>query len=178
MVGEVSRDIVTPRALDRPAVMGKLPAHGDFIARGLDHALRERIDRWLSGWLTLARARLGDDFESAFCAAAPWLFEGVGAHAVLIPSVDGAGRLFPLIALTDPAYPTQAIYDQLIEAIELGLSGDKLITRLAAIAPQPAGSARRGSNAAGCWFLPEGAEQLLPPPDEAEGWAEVREVFA
>ena len=35
----------------RPAaawLFGKIPAHGDFISRGLDHATHELLDDWLS----------------------------------------------------------------------------------------------------------------------------------
>lgn len=173
MVGEMSRDIVTSGTLDRPAVMGKLPAHGDFITRGLDHRLRDRLDRWLSAWVNLAREQLGEAFEPAWCAAAPWLFEGAQAHAVLMPSMDAAGRLFPVLALADAGCATQAIYDHVIAAIEQGLDGDGLIARLEAIAPVAPDEAR----SEGRWFLPDGAQQILPPPGAAPGWDEAKEVF-
>ena len=54
-------------------VFGKLPAHGDFVSRGLSDAAREAWD----SWATAALERLRDghpDFEDAHDAAAPWRF--------------------------------------------------------------------------------------------------------
>jgi type VI secretion system protein ImpM len=75
-------------------IFGKLPAHGDFIARGWSVAERETFDAWLSTSLAEAREALGDDFETCFDSAPPWRC-AVPAGA-MAPSQDGAGRRFPL----------------------------------------------------------------------------------
>ena len=85
-------------------VFGKLPAHGDFVSRGLSDAAREAWD----SWATAALERLRDghpDFEDAHDAAAPWRFVagpstlGPGWRAgALAASVDSAGRRFIVAA--------------------------------------------------------------------------------
>lgn len=73
---------------------GKLPAHGDFVARGLPVGARQVLDRWLTQVLRL-------------CGPAPedWPPGGLRAliaHAgapmalLILPSRDAAGREFPL----------------------------------------------------------------------------------
>ena len=80
-------------------VLGKLPSHGDFIARGATAAEREAIDTWLSGSMAIARQELGHRFDQAFDRAPPWQFafrEGDSTAGALAASVDSAGRRFPL----------------------------------------------------------------------------------
>lgn len=88
-------------AARRVTLFGKLPAHGDFVARGLAAAEREELDRWLSGALADARGVLGDRFEAIYDQAPPWRFaarDEAGWHAgAMAPSVDGVGRRFPLL---------------------------------------------------------------------------------
>ena len=85
-------------------LFGKLPRHGDFVARGLDSAARQAWDDWASTGLLRARAAMADSFEDAHDAAPPWRFIGrpqgfgeawmVGA---LAPSMDAAGRRFVIM---------------------------------------------------------------------------------
>jgi len=77
-------------------IFGKLPAHGDFVARGIGAAEREALDAWLSGEMLAARAALGGDFEERYDRAPPWRFAGPDGAGVLVASVDGVGRRFPL----------------------------------------------------------------------------------
>jgi type VI secretion system protein ImpM len=92
----------------RPFLFGKLPAHGDFVARGLDATARDAWDLRASAVLQTARERLGDDFEALHDCAPPWRFvcgpsslgEGWRAGA-LAPSVDGAGRRFFIVLGVD-----------------------------------------------------------------------------
>lgn len=84
---------------------GKLPAHGDFVARGLSGAERKTWDAWASASLEEARRDLGDIFETRFEAAAPWRFAfGPGRFAdawvagALTPSIDRSGRHFVIVA--------------------------------------------------------------------------------
>lgn len=77
-------------------LFGKLPAHGDFVARGLGAAEREALDAWLSAEMLAAREKLGLDFEDRYDRAPPWRFAGPDGAGVLVASVDGVGRRFPL----------------------------------------------------------------------------------
>jgi len=90
------------------ALFGKLPAHGDFICRGLDNAVRDAWDEWASAGLAEAEASLGEGFAEAHDIAPPWCFisgpgplgEGwrVGAFA---PSADSAGRRFVIVVAVE-----------------------------------------------------------------------------
>ena len=153
-------------------MFGKLPAHGDFISRGIAGDLRAAIDQWLSDWLASARAVCGDRFTAAYEGAAPWLFEGPRTTAVLMPSIDAVGRQFPLLVLCAPDRATQQVYDAMIDALVAGNPGDDLRAVLAGLpeaAPNPARQAR--------WFLPEGAEAVLPTPDSVDNWRAVEGCF-
>lgn len=77
-------------------LFGKLPAHGDFVARGLGVAERDALDAWLSREMLAARAALGADFEDLYDRVPPWRFAGPDGAGVLVASVDGVGRRFPL----------------------------------------------------------------------------------
>lgn len=83
-------------------LFGKLPRHGDFVARGIDQAMRDRLDTWLSDAMVAARAALGAEFEAAYDSAPPWRFVRHDAGTqwtggALCPSIDSAGRRFPLL---------------------------------------------------------------------------------
>ncbi|QNQ09573.1 type VI secretion system-associated protein TagF [Sphingomonas alpina] len=86
------------------ALFGKLPAHGDFVARGFTHDQREQIDAWLSPSLAQARADLGEAFADTFDRALPWRCEGNGIAGAVAASQDALGRRFPILLLIgDPA---------------------------------------------------------------------------
>lgn len=150
--------------LEYPAIIGKLPAHGDFIARGVAYKARDGFDLWLSEWMELGREQHGGDFHAVYETAAPWLLESERCTAILMPSIDAVGRLYPILAISDPACLTQHLYDCLIDALQDGLSSDALRDRLRNIPRDGRGEARPG------WFLPEGAEKALPSPDEVSAW--------
>jgi type VI secretion system ImpM family protein len=83
---------------------GKLPAHGDFVARGLGAAERQAWDDWASAGVSQARERLGSGFDAAHDRAQPWRFAfgpgrfGPGRRAgALAASVDAAGRRFLIV---------------------------------------------------------------------------------
>lgn len=88
-------------------VIGKLPFHGDFVARGTTGSERRRFDKWLTASMALARDELGPAFDDSFDAAPPWRFawhEGEWTAGVLAPSADSTGRRFPLlVALSELA---------------------------------------------------------------------------
>lgn len=82
-------------------LFGKLPSQGDFVSRGLDHAMRERIDRWLAAEMAAARAAFAD-FEERYARAPAWTFvdrddEARWGGGALCASVDRVGRHFPLV---------------------------------------------------------------------------------
>ncbi|MFC4294342.1 type VI secretion system-associated protein TagF [Novosphingobium tardum] len=84
-----------------PWLFGKLPAHGDFLVRGVSGPLRDQLDDWLAAALARARARFSDDFDARYLAAPAWLLidrggDGGWRGAALCPSVDAVGRRFPL----------------------------------------------------------------------------------
>lgn len=86
------------------ALFGKLPAHGDFVARGFSHDERARIDAWLSPSLADARDALGGAFIDAFDTALPWHCAGDGIAGAVAASQDALGRRFPILLLAaDPA---------------------------------------------------------------------------
>lgn len=99
----------------RPAgawLFGKLPAHGDFIGRGLSPDLREQLDLWLSADLSRARARFGD-FDERYRLAPPWSFTdrdpaGAWSGGALCLSVDAVGRRFPIMVAIPAAGPGHA----------------------------------------------------------------------
>ena len=95
----------------RALLFGKLPGHGDFIARGLESDEQRSLDAWLSDELMQARAACGDRFEAAFDTARPWRFACAGdgwTAGALAPSTDSAGRRFPLLVAVAGLDPEQA----------------------------------------------------------------------
>ncbi len=97
--------------LDAPTAagfFGKLPARGDFVRAGLPRDFVDSWDGWWQRMLPGSRDRLGEGWTEAWLQAPIWRFAlppGLcGAGAVLglwMPSVDQAGRFFPLtIAMT------------------------------------------------------------------------------
>ena len=82
-------------------LFGKIPAHGDFISRGLDHATHELLDDWLSVEVARARANFAD-FDQRYVQAPPWYFvdvdsAGAWSGGALCLSVDKVGRRFPIL---------------------------------------------------------------------------------
>jgi type VI secretion system protein ImpM len=92
--------LTPPRAF----AFGKLPTHGDFVARGLSPDERDAWDAWSSAGLEEARTALGQDFEVRHDTAHPVRFVfgpgpfGAGWLAgALAPSIDTAGRRFVIV---------------------------------------------------------------------------------
>ena len=82
---------------------GKLPSHGDFIARRVDDLFRQRWDEWLQRSIDESQRALGGAWLDCYLTGPLWRFflcEGVAGAAcfagVLMPSVDRVGRYFPL----------------------------------------------------------------------------------
>lgn len=126
-------------------LFGKLPATGDFVARGLPDAFRARWDAWVTRHL----ARW----------AGPWPEGGLRlrlrsgdrcAVALAVPSRDAAGRTFPLSAiLVLPVAPSVEAAEAWCEgaaplldgAVAGELDADALWAALEALDPPPEGAA-------------------------------------
>jgi type VI secretion system protein ImpM len=92
---------------------GKLPARGDFVRAGLPRDFTDRWDDWLQSVIAGSRTLMGDDWLPAFLEAPVWRFAlppGMcgerAALGLMLPSVDKAGRYFPLTfaALHDESF--------------------------------------------------------------------------
>ena len=135
-----------------PFLFGKLPAHGDFVWRGLTPEAHELWDAWASSEIEAATTGLGDRFETAHDQAMPCRFvAGPGDLApgwragALAPSIDSAGRRFLVVvgfeglAASEAMVLGAAIADRcegvLRRALIEPLSADDAIESLAAVTP-------------------------------------------
>ncbi len=91
---------VTPLAI---GIFGKIPVRGDFVRAGLPRDFVDTWDSWLTTVMSATRQHAGEAWLPAFLEAPIWRFSlpaglcGAGAViGVMIPSVDRAGRYFPL----------------------------------------------------------------------------------
>jgi type VI secretion system protein ImpM len=127
---------------------GKVPAHGDFVRRGMPSSFVGPWDTWLAAGIATAREQLGAQWEAAWDSAPAWRFAlppgacGPDAVAgVMLPSHDQVGRRFPitLAALLPPdaAAPEADWFDALEAAALAGLSGRADADALAAALPLP-----------------------------------------
>ncbi len=93
----MSRELLTDDSRPVAGFFGKLPATGDFVARGLPDAFRRNWDAWISREVAPVQ-RDGLTFPPGGLR-----FRLVsGGHlvaGVILPSEDSAGRLFPLSLL-------------------------------------------------------------------------------
>lgn len=97
-----------------PGWFGKLPNLGDFASRRLPAAFVRRWDQWLQRGLVAARRELGERWQATYLVAPVlrfWLAADVagerGWAGLMMPSVDRAGRHFPL-TLALPLEPLAA----------------------------------------------------------------------
>ena len=86
---------------------GKLPARGDFVRVGLPRDFTDPWDAWLDSMMAGSRFAAGEAWLPAFLEAPIWRFIlGAGvcgprvAAGLTMPSVDKAGRYFPLTFAT------------------------------------------------------------------------------
>jgi type VI secretion system protein ImpM len=82
---------------------GKLPARGDFVRGVLPRDFTDHWDSWLAQAIAGSRQSMGEDWLPAFLEAPVWRFAlsaGLcgdrAALGLMLPSVDRAGRYFPL----------------------------------------------------------------------------------
>ncbi|BCW90488.1 hypothetical protein sos41_36580 [Alphaproteobacteria bacterium SO-S41] len=88
-----------------PWLFGKMPAHGDFISRGLDDETVEAGDCAVAEAIAAASAHWDMQWDDVYVETPVWRFLATpGAlgrdwlTGVFIPSVDAVGRQFPLLA--------------------------------------------------------------------------------
>lgn len=153
---------------------GKLPAHGDFVARGLDEPARAAWDGWASAGLQAARDELGDGFDVAHEEAPAWRFRfgpsrfGAGWRTgAFAPSVDRSGRRFVVVlgvAGAGDEARAQALEDVLYRALGEGLAIDGMVEAAADLAGDD------GVTEALFWTLggPGRAPQSLVAPEPPE----------
>jgi len=117
-------------------LFGKIPAHGDFIARGLAPQMQEALDLWLSAELARARATFAD-FDTRYQTAGPWYFvdrdpTGAWSGGALCPSVDKVGRRFPILVAAPAEGPehADAVGRAAVELIFVALGGGWDATQL------------------------------------------------
>lgn len=92
---------------DLPGWFGKLPGMGDFAQRRLPEQFRQVWDSWLQTGLFDLRGRR-PDWVARYLEGPIWFFvlgpQLVGPQpwlGVMLPSVDSAGRYFPLMLATE-----------------------------------------------------------------------------
>ncbi len=150
---------------------GKLPARGDFVRLGLPRDFVDAWDGWLQRVLPASRDILGEGWLPAWMEAPVWRFAlpaGLcGSDAALglfMPSVDRAGRHFPLtFAATGPVSfdPADAWLDRAeragLAALEHDLAPDALPPLL-----EPPPSAEAGVRGADALWWTDGAPLVAP----------------
>lgn len=133
-------------------MIGKLPFHGDFVARGVSANERHEVDEWLAASMAAAREQFGDRFDEAFDTAPPWRFAWRGERwtaGALAPSVDSAGRRFPLLVARselsqEKVRPAANLCEEAAaDAIAKGWSADELLQAIAETEIAPGASQAR-----------------------------------
>ncbi len=160
-----------------PAVIagfyGKVPARGDFVRSGLPRAFTDPWDDWMRMAIAGSRARMGDDWLAAYLEAPIWRFAlpaglcgGLPVVGSMLPSVDKAGRYFPLTfaALCDRSDSIDTWLDRCedagLSALEQDIAPDAIAERIGQ--PDPALHDRDRTDAASCdsiWWT-EGAPRV------------------
>ena len=134
-------------------LVGKLPAHGDFVSRGMPRSVAAAWDAWCSAGLDAAEAGFGAAFVTRQRAMPPWRFcfdpgliDGHWHVGAILPSRDRADRAFLLVAgarAEAPPVPdaleafTGEVAACCRNAIDAGWSADALHAALEAIAETP-----------------------------------------
>ena len=142
---------------------GKIPSRGDFVRAGLSHLLIDAWDQWLQRLLPLVERQLGDRWADAWQVAPVWRFSLPAGHCgpasvagLWLPSVDRAGRRFPLMIAAEDADPGAGFLDRMEqagrEAIAWDLAPETLHARLCGFAPLDRAPGPAHEGATGCWW--------------------------
>jgi len=163
---------------------GKLPSGGEFISQRLAAAVVEAWDEWLQAGLVESKAALGEAWLDAYLSAPLWRFllpAGVAGDKAMVgmmmPSVDRAGRYFPLtLAVSLPADPALGYcftcagwFAQLeraaLHALDEGVALEEFESGVAGLGPPPAAAMPLSED----WG--DGATRVTLPRDEADPMA-------
>ncbi len=83
-------------------MFGKLPSKRDFVSYNMPRPFLDQWESWLQSAVAASKHALGEKWQEVFLTAPIWRFWfgsqvfGQSAAGVLMPSVDGIGRYFPL----------------------------------------------------------------------------------
>lgn len=109
------------RAAPSVGFYGKIPARGDFVRVGLSTDFASSWDRWLQHVLVEGERRLGPGWPATWRVAPVWRFAlpagqcgGRSVVGLWLPSVDSAGRRFPLTLAVEDA----GLDDTFLDAME------------------------------------------------------------
>lgn len=154
-----------------------MPAHGDFVRRGWSDAAVAALDAWVSPALARCREGLGEEtFADAMRAAPLWhglLPAGLAGpeplRLVMAPSVDRAGRLFPLLLGIEGEgdWADLAVAEALESALYAAIGGRADADGVLAMIPEAPGDV----TGIGGWWM-DRFDPAVPPdasarPDEA-----------
>jgi type VI secretion system protein ImpM len=149
-------------------LFGKLPVHGDFVSRGLPMQEREMLDSWLSAEMAQAKAKLGDDFADSYDAAPPWCFVRKNdndnwAGGALCPSMDSAGRRFPILvaranlSAEEATVAARSCVDLIYDAFATSMTADALLAATEAFRPDT----NPGTSSESWWVEDEAQEPVI-----------------
>ncbi|MDP2801275.1 MAG: type VI secretion system-associated protein TagF [Phreatobacter sp.] len=147
-------------------VYGKLPAHGDFINRGIPIGMVNAWTQWLDRSLAMARHALGDYWLPTYLSSPPWRFvldrnvvSNVAVAGVVASSVDKVRRTYPVTTFHGLAQglrprdlPGSAdegfagMEAAIFEAIEGRIDADELQRKVRALEPAMAALANPGTD--------------------------------
>ncbi len=166
---------------------GKIPARGDFVRAGLPGGFVAAWDAWAAAALVESRAALGDAWLDCWLEAPVWRFAlppgACGPDAaigVMLPSIDRAGRHFPLVlaqcaptedaARRDAADLLAAAEAAGCDAIAADLDPEAILARLADFPPigTPLPALPELPPGLATWWT-EGAPRLAPARFECPG---------
>lgn len=117
------------------------------------------MDLVLNSSIERARQEWGAEFHENYAAAQPWLYAGDDGTAIVIPSADKVGRLFPLYAAVRAQVVLQALYDAVVGAIAEQHHADVLYD---AIRAAPEKNGKPGDEPVNRWFCPDADAPRLP----------------
>ena len=159
-------------------LFGKLPALGDFVARGLAGDDLRRIDDWLARGMLALQSSSAQWLDSYLVSPVWQCLIPAGrlcsepCAAAVMPSVDRVGRYFPLLAVRALPPPTEAaalvrelaiVASSLPAALHEQLGPDHLLERLAQLNDRPVAAPdgerllagfRADGDISLCWSLP------------------------
>jgi type VI secretion system protein ImpM len=134
-------------------LFGKVPAKRDFVAARVPPGVLHPFETWLQTSLAVSRQKMGTGWTEAYLRAPIWRFWiggkvlGQPIVGAMMPSLDGVGRYFPLVAMFIPpdgrafAPPSRkpqdawflSVEDMLLRALEEDATYERLAAEIDAI---------------------------------------------